>query len=339
MSSYKPKIYDNNIILTRVRLARNIFGEPFRITDKRKADTVISKVYSAALRAEKFNLYHLSMMAPLMREVLKEKHLVSSYLIENSNLSAVLLNADETVSVMIHEEDVIREQCFMRGFALEEAYKRLSALDDALSKNINFAYDTDLGFLTTCPTNVGTGLRASVMLFLPALTQSGKIKDVIKEVTRLGLTVRGVYGEGSNADGFMYQISNEVTLGVSELEVISGVEDAVLRVCEAERITLSEYYSKNLLNTENQCRRALGLLENSVLLSYGEFLENISMVRLGVSLGFFNFENPQAIDDLIVDARPANLCDRYKRDLSPQERDYYRADFVKNSFKKIKGNI
>lgn len=339
MSSYKPKMYDNNIILTRVRLARNVSGEPFKVTDKRKADAIVSQVYSAASRTEKFKLFHLSVTSPLVKEVLKEKHLISQSLVDNSKFSAVLLNSDETISVMVHEEDVLRQQCFMRGFGLKEAYKRLSALDDALSKNIDFAYDKKLGFLTACPTNLGTGLRASVMMFLPALTESGKIKEVIKEITKLGFTVRGVYGEGSEAEGFIYQISNEVTLGVTEAQVIEGVEDAVLRICEAERITMKEYYSKKLLVTENQCRRALGLLENSVLLTYDEFLYSISRVRLGLSLGFLDFENPQAIDDLTVYARPANLCERYERDLSSQERDYYRADFVKNSFKKIKGNI
>lgn len=336
--SYRPVAYDNNIISTRVRLARNIAGEPFLVRHKKKADDVIKLVTSAAGRAESFSLYYLAPMSKLRREALKERYLISSSLIENAAYSAVLVNKDESVSVMIHEEDVIREQCFMRGLRLGEAYKRLDRLDDELAKNISFAFDNKLGYLTACPTNVGTGLRASVMLFLPALSESGKIKEVISEVERLGLTVRGVYGEGSGAEGYMYQISNEITLGVSEDEVVAGVEDSVLRVCEAERITMKTFYSPKLLATENECRRALGILENSVLLSYGEFLGFVSRVKLGISLGFFEFSNPEAVDDLIFAARPANLSERYKKEMSAQERDYYRADFVKNSIKKIRGN-
>lgn len=336
--NYRPELTDNNIVLSRVRLARNIKGRPFYVSDKKTAAQIVKDVTKAAARAEKFSLYYLSMMNAAEREALKEKHLVSSALIENAAFSAVLINGDESVSVMIHEEDVLREQCFMRGLTLNEAYKRLDRLDDELSKNIDFAFDGRWGYLTACPTNVGTGLRASVMLFLPALTESGKIREVAREVERLGLTVRGAYGEGSRAEGNLYQVSNEVTLGVSEREVISGVEEAVLRVCECEREMSKAFYAENMLETENKCRRALGILENSVLLSYGEFLEYISHVKLGVSLGFFDFENPQAIDDLTITARPANLCVRYGRQLSEQERDYYRADFVKNSIAKIRGN-
>ena len=335
---YRPELADNNIVLSRVRLARNIKGRPFCVKDKRLASQIVKEVAVAAGRAGNFKLYYLSMMTPLMRESLKEKHLVSSALIENAALGAVLINADESVSVMIHEEDVLREQCFMRGLTLNEAYKRLDYLDDELAKNIDFAFDEKLGYLTACPTNVGTGLRASVMLFLPALTESGKMAEVAREVERLGLTVRGAYGEGSKAEGNLYQVSNEVTLGVSERQVIESVEEAVLRVCDCERETLKTHYAQNMLVTENKCRRALGILENSVLLSYGEFLEYISDVKLGVSLGFFDFENPQAIDDLTITARPANLCARYARQLSERERDYYRADFVKNSIAKIRGS-
>lgn len=335
---YEPKLTDNNIVLTRIRLARNIKGEKFFIEDRQKCAEVIKRVTSAAARAERFNLTYMSMADEITREALKEKHLVSQSLIDNAARSAVLINPDESVSVMIHEEDVLREQCFMRGFSLWEAYKRLDRLDDELQKSIDFAYDNKLGYLTACPTNVGTGLRASVMLFLPALTESGKIGEVIEEIERLGLTVRGVYGEGSRAEGYMYQVSNEVTLGVSESEIISGVEDAVLRVCEAERLTVKSFYSKKLLETENRCARAFGALEHSVLLGYNEFLEFIANVKLGVTLGFFEFDNPQAIDDLIVTVRPANLLLKYNREMSSQERDYYRAEFVRESLKKIRGN-
>lgn len=335
---YRPDISDNNIVLTRVRLARNIKGYPFFITDRKDAGEIVKSVARAARRIEDFRLYYLSMMDPRRRDALKERHLVSAALIENAAMSAVLINKDESLSVMIHEEDVLREQCFMRGFALTECYKRLDRLDDELSKSMEFAFDKKLGYLTACPTNVGTGLRASVMLFLPALTESGRLKEVVEEIDRLGLTVRGAYGEGSKAEGQLYQISNEVTLGVSEREIVAGVEEAVLSVCECERETRESYYAPIMLSTENKCRRALAVLENSVLLGYSEYLEYVSSVKLGLSLGFFRFENPQALDDLTITSRPANLCERCGKELSGQRLDGYRAEFVRNSLKKIRGN-
>lgn len=336
---YRPELSDNNIVLTRVRLARNLKGVPFSVKDKRQASEIVKSAAKAAAREDDFRLYYLFLMPPGRREALKEKHLVSAALVDNAEYAAVLINADESLSVMIHEEDVLREQCFMRGFTLTECYKRLDRLDDELSKSMEFAFDERLGYLTACPTNLGTGLRASVMLFLPALTESGRLKEVAAEIEKLGLTVRGAYGEGSKAEGNLYQISNEVTLGVSEREIISGVEDAVLRVCKCERDTMETFYAPIMLETENKCRRALGILENSVLLGYGEYLGYVSSVKLGISLGFFRFENPQAIDDMTITARPANLCVRYGKEMSEQERDYYRADFVRHSLKKIRGDV
>lgn len=337
--NYRPDVDDNNIVLTRIRLARNVRGLPFYISDRKTAEDVVKNVARAARRAGEFDLYHLSMMKPIRREALKERHLVSSALIRNAAHSAVLVSEDESLSVMIHEEDVLREQCFMRGLALSEGYKRLDMLDDELSKTIDFAFDEKLGYLTACPTNTGTGMRASVMLFLPALTESGKLKAVVGEIEKEGLTVRGAYGEGSKAEGNLYQVSNEVTLGVSEREIVSKVEKGVLCMCAWENATRESYYKPILLSTENECRRALAVLENSVLLGYGEYLNYISGVKLGISLGFFRFENPQAIDDLTIAVRPAILAEREGRTLGEEERDRCRAEFVKRSLVKIKGNV
>ena len=336
-STYNPERYDNNIILTRVRLARNVAGVPFIVKDKKVSKEIIKSVYLAVNKVEKFDLFYLKDFSPLRREALKERHLISNYLMNNSEHSAVLLNKDESLSVMIHEEDVLRSQCFMRCFSPYEAYKRLSRLDDEIAKKLNYAYDNKLGYLTSCPTNVGTGLRASVMLFLPALTETGKIKQVIEKVEYLGLTVRGVYGEGSKADGFTYQISNEVTLGVTEEEIISKVSEAVLTVCEAERQTLERYFSVSNANIRKVCFEAMDSFETAKSLSYETFIDYISRVRLGVSLGLFSFKNPEAIDDLIITARPANLCEYFGKNLSPEERDVSRGYLVRNSLKIIKG--
>ena len=336
MQEFNSEIYSGNIIMSRVRLARNLSGYPFKVTDPAVAHDIVKKVNRALVKADTFNLYFMSKMNDIKLEAMKERHLISQNLIDNRLGGAVLINQDESISVMVNEEDVIREQCFMKGLNLTEAFKRLDKIDDDLDKNLNLAYDCELGYLTACPTNLGTGLRASVMMFLPALTESGKIGALIKEVKKLGLTVRGLYGEGSDAEGFMYQISNEVTLGVSEYEIIREVESTVEDICRAERDEMERLYARNQLKTMDKAKKAFGVLTNAVFLSYGEFLSHIANVKLGAIMGFLNIKDIQSIDDLIIKARPANICDQYGKRLSATDRDLYRAELVGKKLIKLK---
>ncbi len=336
MEITSPDIFAGNIIMSRVRLARNLSGYPFRVRDEMAAKEIVKKVNRALVRTDTFNLYFMANLGEIQLEAMKERHLISQNLIDNRACGAVLINQDESVSVMINEEDIIREQCFMKGLRLTEAYKTLDKIDDDLSKNLPLAYDDDFGYLTACPTNVGTGLRASVMLFLPALTESGKISALVREVQKLGLTVRGLYGEGSEAEGFMYQVSNEVTLGVSEYEIIREVEKAVLDICRAERDEMENLYASHHLNTMDKARRSYGILTNAFFLSYGEFLSHIARVKLGAMMGLINIENMDALDDLIIKARPANICEQYGRLLSATDRDMYRAELVAKKLIKLK---
>ena len=179
-------------------------------------------------------------------------------------------------------------------------------------------------------------MRASVMLFLPALTVSGKISALIKEANKLGLTVRGLYGEGSEAEGYMYQISNEVTLGVSEYDIIKEVQNTVEDICRAERIEMERIFVKNELKTMDRARKAFGVLTNAIFLSYGEFLSHVAEVKLGAMLGYINIENVDEIDDLIIKARPANICEQYGKRLSSTDRDLFRAELVGKKLLKLK---
>lgn len=332
-----PELLSGTIVTTRVRLARNLKGYPFKINDVSKAKEIVRKVNRALVRSGTFKLFYMSNMTDIKLEAMKERHLISTNLIENRECGAVLINEDESISVMINEEDVIRQQCFMKGFRLIEAYKRIDGIDDELAKNLDVAFDSKFGYLTACPTNLGTGLRASVMLFLPALTESGKIKSVIEQISRLGLTVRGLYGEGSMAEGYMYQISNEVTLGVSEYDIITEVQDTVEQICKAERAEMEKlYFGRNELKTMDKTRKAFGILTNAVLLPYGEFLQNIAQVKLGAMLGMINISDLEKIDDLIVSVRPANLCEQYGKKLSATDRDLFRAEVVGRQLLKLK---
>ena len=179
-SVFNRDFYAGTIIMSRVRLARNLRGFPFKIKDPAQAKDIAKKVNRALVKADTFNLYFTANLSDMKLEAMKERHLISENLIQNRACGAALINQDESISVMVNEEDVIREQCFMKGLSLMEAYKRLDKIDDELGKNLNLAFDPEFGYLTACPTNLGTGLRASVMLFLPALTESGKIAELIK---------------------------------------------------------------------------------------------------------------------------------------------------------------
>lgn len=336
-----PDLRTGLIITSRVRLARNLSDYPFRVTNIQKAKEIVAKVNRALVKCDTFNLYYMSNLSSLTLESMKEKHLISQALIDNKRCGAALINKQQNLSVMIHEEDVIREQCFMKGFRLTEAYEKLVKIDDELAKNLNIAYSERLGYLTACPTNLGTGLRASVMMFLPALTESGKIRDLIEEVSRLGLTVRGVYGEGSEAEGYVYQISNEVTLGLSEDEIISEVERTVEQICLAERDEMERLYAKKEIFTMDRTRKAFGILTNAVLLNYSEFLKYIAEVKLGAMLGLINIGNTvsdiEQLDELIVAVRPANLCEMYGKKLNQLDRDLLRAEVVAQKLNKLRG--
>ena len=335
--SITPDLYTGNIIMSRVRLARNLNGFPFKVKDEAKAREIVKNVNRALVKTDTFDLFYMSNLTEMKLEAMKERHLISQNLMDNRKCGAVLINQDESLSIMINEEDVIREQCFMKGLRLQEAYKKLSNVDDELLKNLDLAFDKKFGYLTSCPTNLGTGLRASVMMFLPALTESGKIGAMFKEVERLGLTVRGLYGEGSEAEGYIYQISNEVTLGVTEYDIISEVENTVIEICRAERDQMESLYGgRNELRTMDKTRKSYGVLTNAVLLSYGEFLSHVAQVKLGAMLGMININELDKIDELIIATRPANICEQYGRRLSAVDRDLFRAEIVGKKLQKLK---
>ena len=335
MEVLNPDLYAGNIIISRVRLARNLKGLPFSL-DERNAKDVVKKVNRALVKTDTFNLYFVSNLDEITLEAMKERHLISQNLIDNRESGAALINSDESLSIMVNEEDVIREQCFMKGLRLSEAYKRLDVIDDELAKNLDIAFDENLGYLTACPTNLGTGMRASVMLFLPALTESGRIEELVDEVSEMGLTVRGLYGEGSSAEGCMYQISNEITLGISEYDIIKSVEEAVLSICRVERELEEKLYVKKELITMDRAKKAYGVLTNAVLLPYSEYLSLIARVKLGAMLGMINISDTAALDELTVAVRPANLCVQYGRPLTDTDRDLFRAELVGKKIAKLK---
>ncbi|MDE7306146.1 MAG: ATP--guanido phosphotransferase, partial [Clostridia bacterium] len=298
------------VVSTRIRLARNLegFNFPSHLKDEKQAKEIIRLVSSGLSRLDEFHLYYMNEISDEKAVCLMENHLISPKLIKNKRFSAVLINREENVSIMINEEDHLREQCIVKGLDIKLAYETMSEIDSKISEKMKFAYDEQFGFLTACPTNLGTGLRASVMLFLPALTVNGLIPKVIRSISRLGLTVRGVYGEGSDAEGYTYQISNEVTLGVSEEEILTQVADVVKKLCEledAERRSLAS--GSSALNLRDECMRAFGILTNCAKLSTSEFVKLVAKVKLGACLGYVKISDLSELDALVRKMRPSNI--------------------------------
>lgn len=319
------------VVSSRIRLARNLNGYPFpaRLRSARQAKEIIRAVSAAINKVDEFRLYYMDAISEDDALNLVENRRISPALLNNPARSAALINEKGDISVMINEEDHLREQCISEGLALRPAYELMSSKDSLIARSIQFAYDEQLGYLTACPSNLGTGLRASVMMFLPALELGGVMPDVIKSVTRLGLTVRGAYGEGTQAKGYNYQVSNEVTLGVSEETIISQVESVVAKIVEmeaAERKRLKGCAGAIMLR--DKCLRAYGLLTNCALMTNSELDVLCADLKLAACLGFLQISDIAKVDALMLQMKPSNLNSLAGRQLEAQERDAYRARYA-----------
>ena len=328
----------STVVSTRIRLARNLEGYPFpsHLSSDKQAKEIIRLVSSGLSRLEEFSLKYMDGVSEDEAQSLIENHLISPALLNNKRRSAVLINREENISVMINEEDHLREQCIVKGLDLRFAYETMSEVDGCISGTMKFAFDEQLGYLTACPTNLGTGLRASVMMFLPALTLNGVMPRVMKSVARLGLTVRGIYGEGSAAEGYTYQISNEVTLGVTEAEILDGVEEVVGKICKLEQLERERLANgAAALDIQDECVRSYGILLHCAKLSTNELIRLAANVKLGAALGYIKIDDVSKIDELVVKMRPSNITEAAARKLTALERDVYRAQYTGKFLKKI----
>ena len=267
------------------------------------------------------------------QESFLEKHLVSHKLLANNGKSAFIVDKDETVSIMINEEDHLRLQCITSGLNLSEAYDMAVKLDDLLEENLDFAFNEKFGYITSCPTNIGTGLRASAMIHLPALAMNEEITGVFKALTQVGMTLRGLYGEGSQALGNFYQISNQVTLGLQEDEIINNLNAVLSKIINQEKISREQLSQKYKYELEDKIFRSLGLLKSAVLINNKECLYNLSNVRMGVEMGIIKDIDLKTLNILLVDTQPASLQKKLGVKLPEKERDLKRAQIVKEILK------
>lgn len=268
-------------------------------------------------------------MPLLKRQVLIEKHLISPALVSSKIKSAVAIDQNENISIMINEEDHLRIQVLYRGQNIQMAWEDANRIDDFLEEHLPYAYDETWGYLTSCPTNVGTGLRASFMLHLPALTLLGYMKEIIETITKLGIAVRGFYGEGSEVVGNLYQISNQITLGQPEEDIIANVISITNQIIEQERQARLKLLNENRAFIEDKVYRSFGILKYARNISSNEALRLISDVRMGISMGIIKEVTIDKIDVLLNLIQPAMIQDYFGREMTPEERDIKRAELIR----------
>lgn len=322
-------------ISSRVRLARNIDSFPFFLKDER-AHGLSNTVFAVLKQMDKCEMYKMSEFDDIMAFAIMERHLISADLIKNKRSGAVIVGDDEAVSIMLNEEDHIREQCILKGLNLKQAYDRLGYIDRALAKELKFAYHKSYGYLTSCLTNLGTGLRASVMMFLPALALTKNIDDCLKSVARAGMVVRGVYGEGSEPSGFIYQVSNSKSLGITEHEIIESVELAAMSLAKAEQAARNMLIERDAAMMKDKIMRSYGILSHCHILPYSEFLSLVAFIKMGIYYGILSTKDNDALHDLIEQMGPASLEVEITNKKINIDKDIFRAiQVIKNLNKNI----
>ncbi len=319
------------VISTSIHLARNIKQFPFpaslSMQDKLKVNSVIKNA-ADELNDYSFNYYEMKTLSQAEVVSLAERHLVSPEFASSRDGRALLLTEDEAVSVMLNEEDHIRLQVMYAGFALDEAYRTADKIDSQLSEVLQFAFDDRLGYLTQDPTALGTGMKASVVLHLPALVSSSQITKLITTVSKLGLSLRGSYGEGAAAKGDLFRLSNTITLGISEKAAIENLKSIALQIAAQERVAREEIFKAPV--TEDRIFRAYGVLKYARMIDTSEFMELISLVRLGAVKGIINMDCAQ-IEALMIHMQPATISLSVDRPLDRIERDKLRAKLVRQN--------
>ncbi len=322
------------VISSRVRLARNLAKTPFpHWADKKQSEETLEIIEEAITKSDylkNVTVFTMSHLDSLDKQFLVERHLMSYDHAQKADHKALVIDDDEIISIMINEEDHIRCQVMQSGFNLFEAFNIINKIDNSLAQELNFAFLPDWGYLTACPTNVGTGLRGSVMLHLPALVMTRQIERVLAAISKLSFTTRGLYGEGTQATGNFFQVSNQVSLGYSEDEIISNISGLIRQIIDQESQARNLILSRNKAVLEDRVYRSFGILRNAHIISSQETTELLSMVRLGVDLGMFKDIDRRSINELFIITQPAHLQKIEGKKLSSQERDVKRAEIIRD---------
>jgi protein arginine kinase len=323
---------ENDIVLSsRIRLARNLdkILYPGRANKEEKA-LVSKSVIDAISQQNEIELHYIKLadLPEVDREVLVEKHIISPVHAQTGIEKGVLLNDNETISVMINEEDHIRIQVLIPGLQLEEAWEIANNLDDLFEAKLDYAFSEKWGYLSACPTNVGTGMRTSVMVHLPALNMTNNINRMLGAVSQLGLVVRGLYGEGSESSGNIYQISNQITLGHTENDIIDNLKSVTTQIVGQERQARKLLLQEREGDVRDRIKRSYGILKYAYRISSEEAMRLLSDVKLGIDMGIIENVDQKVLSELLVLIRPAHLQKINGKELTASERDIKRAELI-----------
>lgn len=335
--SYLEQKKEQNIIAvsSRVRLARNLAEYAFPVSASVHDLAAVRNQIEDVVRAEKVIgskglIIYMDELPEIDREFLFERRLVSSKLLETPLNRGLFVSANEQLAIMANEEDHLRIQCLLPGFQLKEAYKKASAADDKLSRSLDFAFDDKFGYLSSCPTNVGTGLRASVMLHLPGLTLTGELEATVRALGKMNFAVRGIFGEGSENLGALYQISNHITLGDSEEEIIEKISVVINKIIQHEQNARERMFVKKQAKLLDYVGRSYGLLKYAYLLHSQETINALSGIKLGVDMGIFANVDRDMVCKIYVHSGAAHLQKLYGRPFETNEaKNIFRADYVR----------
>jgi protein arginine kinase len=339
----KGKGPDSDVVISsRVRLARNLqeFPYPMLATPIQAEEILVtvSKILKDPQfqKISHFSWISLSQLTELEKMILVEKHLISPNLANDSKHGGVILNDHQSISIMVNEEDHIRIQCLSDGFQLQETWDQANQIDDIFESQLNYGYDEKRGYLTCCPTNVGTGIRASVMMHLPALVLTKQINRILSAASQVGLTVRGLYGEGSEALGNLFQVSNQVTLGQTEQEIIDNLHSVTLQIIEHERSARKKLLQDSPMRIIDRVNRSLGILTYAGIIDSKEAAQRLSDVRLGIDLDIINHGSAQIMNELLVMTQPGFLQQMSGEKLSAENRDVRRAQLIREKITSMK---
>ena len=321
------------VVSSRVRLARNLKSFAFPGWAKKHErlqilETIKPQVEALTEMNDAFSVYSQDLSA-LEKQVLVERHLISREHAAKGVGSAVVMNRRQTLSIMINEEDHLRMQAIRAGLQLKNVFKMIDKVDSALEDKLDFAFHAQLGYLTACPTNVGTGMRASAMVHLPALVMSEQINQVIQAVNKIGLAVRGLYGEGTEALGNLFQVSNQTTLGEKEDDIIARLHKVIEQIIEHEQNARQMLLQKKPNTLFDHIGRGYGILRHAYSMNSKEALNLLSFMKLGIDLGFFPEHCRQPIDELFMETQPAHLQKGTQQKLAADERDSLRAEIIR----------
>ncbi len=327
------------VISSRVRLARNLRTHPFPGWAKKADRLAVLEVVKPAVDGlpqmeDAFSEY-LQDLSATEKQILVERHLISREHAAKSTGSAVVMNREQTLSIMINEEDHLRMQSIQPGFQLKGVFRGIDEADSLLEEKLDYAFSPKLGYLTACLTNVGTGMRASAMLHLPALVLDEKVNQVIQAVNKIGLAVRGLYGEGSEAMGNLFQISNQTTLGEREEDILGRLSKVIEQIIEHEQNARATLVQRKTTTLLDQVGRAYGILLHAHSIASKEALNLLSFIRLGADLAFFPGDRRQAVDELFTETQPAHLQRSSSQKLGTEERDALRADIIRRKLKNL----